>query len=173
MLWIFLMGVISGPLAAQPATGRDTVTPWNPPWAASPDAKGQSWVQPLFPNSHEAVFFPDWYPDADSGESIGLPTSVPQAVMARPEPRPRRAGRSQTHEYEWPESVKNDSPTLAIVLKDGTVKLALSMCVQDEKLTYVTVGGKGDQVSLSSVDLGATRRANAPIGPRESERKAQ
>jgi hypothetical protein len=165
---VILTGVLSGPLAAQPASSTAPVgatAPWGPAWAVTAVEKAQPWVQPLFPSSHEAVSFPDWYPDADFGaDTQPQPTVIrlaPQIVRTIPDVGPSRPVRSTTHEYEWETSSnENSRPTFAIVMKDGTVKLALSTCIQGRKLTYVTTEHTGAEVALESVNLEATRRAN-------------
>jgi len=74
---------------------------------------------------------------------------------------PRRPVRPVTREYQWAPSGNVDAiPTLTIVMKDGTVRLALSICVQDGKLTFVTTERTGEEVGLQAVNLEATRRAN-------------
>jgi hypothetical protein len=49
-------------------------------------------------------------------------------------------------------------------MKDGTVKLALAICIQNGKLSYVNTEGAGAEIQLESVNLQATRRANARPG---------
>jgi hypothetical protein len=168
------MGVISGPLVAQPAPGTAPVsatTPWDAAWAVPAIEKQQPWVRPLFPNSHEAVFFPDWYPDADLGpdpepEPPPIVVTLTPPIRTIPNLRPRKPARPVTHEYQWETwSIESPSPTLAIVMKDGTVKLALSTCIQGSKLTYVTTEHTGAEVALDSVNLEATRRANPRTWP--------
>jgi hypothetical protein len=85
------------------------------------------------------------------------PTSEP-APAPPPPPAPVRA---HVEEYAWTPSGEETARSFAIVLKDGTVKAALSVCRQDGFLTLVATNGTGDQVEWSAVDRDATRRANA------------
>jgi hypothetical protein len=78
-----------------------------------------------------------------------------------PPPAPASPARAETKEYSWTPRPDAASAPFAIVLKDGTVQRALTLCRQETLLTYVTPDGAGRQVNLTAVDEEATRRANA------------
>jgi hypothetical protein len=83
----------------------------------------------------------------------------PSAPPAPPPPPPEPI-RSQTREYQWPEASDRSAPTFAIVLTDGTVRMARTVCRQDAVLSYMSAEGAGREIEVSRVDREATRRAN-------------
>lgn len=124
----------------------------------------RAWNQPFSPTG----YFDSAYASAEpaDGSDAGTPTvywMVQPAAPPTPEPAPVAAPpvRSEMREYSWPSSSTAPSPAYSIVLKDGTVRVAIALCRQESRLTYVTPGGWGGEVEFSDVDRDATRRANS------------
>ncbi len=171
-----LVVLASGTLAAQsrlqvgattvcvPLRADQQAAPWGDPWKGV-NGPEDRWDPPLFPMSRLLVIVPNAY----WATSLTCVPAPAPSVVTQPSPaplvtaEPPAPAHSQTQVYRWPDSASHTTTTLNIILKDGTTRQALAVCVQDEKLTYVAVRGTGEEVALESVDLTATRRANAPL----------
>jgi hypothetical protein len=66
----------------------------------------------------------------------------------------------EVHEYNWPES-GDASATLAIVAKDGSVRKAIAVWLEENAVHYITPEDATERIGLDSIDLPATRRVNA------------
>lgn len=123
-------------------------------------ASEKNWWRGIYQPEDESypLYWPAFVTCFSAPRVADAPSPVAPASPAAPSP-----AHSQTIEYRWPDSGTHTNSTLNIILKDGTVKQALAVCVQDGKLTYVTLQGTDDVVALDSVDFTATRRANAPV----------
>jgi len=144
-------------ISTAPSSGASNMLPhwwgslWGGRWNLGVNGEDR-WDPPVTPPDY--ICFP-------APPSIVV-VAPPPAVAVAPEPPPPPA-HAQMREYQWQESKGHSTPTLSIVLKDGTVGQALAVCEQETKLTYVTPQGTGEEIGLESVDLDATRRSNAPI----------
>jgi hypothetical protein len=121
------------------------------------------WNQPVFGASNpgfSGTYEPDPSPTQSNGGLVIL--MMPPAAQPAPEPPPPPAPiRSQLREYSWPPSSGDSASAFAIVLKDGTVRRASTLCWQDSVLTYVAPDGVSDAVDASAIDRETTRRANS------------
>ncbi len=181
---LLVLGVISGLLAAQSGSGLEgygvtlskpaglqprAYGTWDPGWARSVAGQRPRWDPPLFTNARSGLFYPDSYLQIWD-EEYALPIWIfvaptPPAAVAIPDapPKPPAPPRSETREYTWPHSRDNTpTPTLSLVLKDGSIRPALAMCIQDSKLSYVTPQGTGEEIPLELFDPEATRKVNTP-----------
>jgi hypothetical protein len=124
--------------------------PWNEPF------RGMSYFAPAWPF--------DWADTAQGQNSVGPVMFMMQpSPQAPPEPAapPAPPVRPEMREYSWPQSDTESARPFAIILKDGTARVAVATCRQDSRLTYVGPDGKGSEVEIGAVDREATRRANS------------
>lgn len=103
---------------------------------------------------------------ANYGEAFQPPPNiivVPpfREAPVEPPPPPPPPPRPETHEYNWPSSGDNPGAAFSIVLKDGTVHRAAAVWVQDNTICFITPGGTGGQLPLTSANREDTHRANA------------
>jgi hypothetical protein len=66
-------------------------------------------------------------------------------------------------EYNWPADGQT-SASLTIVQKDGAVRLATAVWVQEGELNFTSPDGKPGKLPLRAVDNAATARVNADKG---------
>jgi hypothetical protein len=89
----------------------------------------------------------------------------PPAYPLVPE-TPLPAVQSEIREYKQPASAgpeasgKEEQPAFAIALKDGSVRSAVAVSVQDDIVNYVDPDGRHEQFPLGTVDRETTRRLN-------------
>jgi hypothetical protein len=68
------------------------------------------------------------------------------------------------HEYNWPAATGDSATAISLVLKDGSVRLAAAVWVQDDTVNYTPRDGSAGLVPASVIDREATRRVNAQAG---------
>ena len=129
-------------------------------------------------------------PSFNQSASQGQPAIVFAQAPEAPPPPPQPA-RPELHEYKWPASTSSPSATLLlapktktlgaewsdykapdsapnatflIALKNGTVRPAVAVCVQQDMITYIAPGGIAERVPLTRVDRTTTRHLNLKQG---------
>jgi hypothetical protein len=141
--------------------------PWRQTWDHGLSTSGAGWWSPYFSSSAYApLYYPDDYLGGFGYAYREPPTVVivmTQTAAPEPPPPPPSPARPQTREYDWPDPGNGSPSTLAIVLKDGTVKTAVATCVQDGFLTYITQDGDSGRVEIGALDREATRSVNAGL----------
>jgi hypothetical protein len=152
----------STPAGFTPARGNH----WGREWGYGMSTLGAGWWPPYYSS---AAYAPPYFMDGSMGNRYGYqapPTIVivmSQPAAPEPPPPPPSPARPQTHEYSWSDSGNGSPSALAILLKDGTSRAAVAVCVQDGFLTYVAPNGDGGRVDVNAVDREGTRRANARL----------
>ncbi len=146
--------------------------PVRPAWGWAAGGFGHGWQRPVFPYAPLMSYFGNGYvggyvgySDVYSGPAAGTAVvmlEAPPAVSEPPTPAPVPASpvRPQMREYRWADSGSHSGSTLALVLKDGTVRTAVALCFQDSVVSYVTPQGATGEVELAAVDRDATHRVN-------------
>ncbi len=117
-------------------------------------------------------FYPSYFGDYDYGYGYSGYAPAPNVVVVQqpapyimlPEAPPEPA-RPEIHEYGSgaPAPVPSpdeESAAFTIVLKDGSVRSAVAVAVQDNMVHLVEPDGRHGRVSLDAVDRDATRRRN-------------
>jgi hypothetical protein len=99
-------------------------------------------------------------PACNEAQSPQVIVVAPQAPPPPPPPPPEPA-RLVTHEYNWPDAAKPAADHFALVSKDGSVRFAIAVWVQDGKLQYTQTDGTAGSAPLDTLDREATRRLNA------------
>jgi len=79
---------------------------------------------------------------------------------AQPLPPPEPA-RPVMQVYHWAEGGDNPQATFSIVSRDGVVRHAVAVWVQDSEVRYTAVNGAAGRMAASAIDCGATSRLNA------------
>jgi len=78
-----------------------------------------------------------------------------------PPPPPPEPVRPVTHDYSWPAQASDAAKVFSLVLKDGTVRFAIAVWIQDDMLHYVMQDRTAGRTPLDALDREATRRLNA------------
>ena len=91
-----------------------------------------------------------------------MPPAIPEAP-APPSPPPPPA-HPVIREYNWPPDGQSSAASFTIVQRDGTVRLAISVWVQEGALNFTAADGRPGKLPLKSVDPAATARINAEKG---------
>ena len=103
-------------------------------------------------------------PDQGDGEPIQAiqpqEAALPSPFFGAPMP-PSPPARSVIREYNWPASTTPSASTISLVLKDGTVRLAIAVWTEDGTLHYTSRDGTVGRLSLDAINREATTRANA------------
>jgi hypothetical protein len=102
------------------------------------------------------------YEHAPAPNIVVVQQPMPQMFV---QPAPREIVRSEIHDYKgqvWPipPAVKGEPILLAVVLKDGTVRSAIAVWVQDNVLHYIDIEDRHYQVPMESIDRPSTRKLN-------------
>ena len=63
--------------------------------------------------------------------------------------------------YHWAETGANPQATYSIVSRDGVVRHAVAVWVQDNEVRYTAANGAAGRVAPAAIDCGATGRLNA------------
>jgi len=99
----------------------------------------------------------------------GEPLKLPQVIVVAPQPEapppppppPPEPVRPVTHDYSWPAQASDAAKVFSLVLKDGTVRFAIAVWIQDDMLHYVMQDRTAGRTPLDALDREATRRLNA------------
>jgi hypothetical protein len=106
--------------------------------------------------------YPAYSPDRIS-PSVAFVIAQPQQPPESPPPPPPPELPAQPvmHQYEWPDAGVPPATAFSIVSKDGVVRLAIAVWVQDNALLFTATDGTRGQVALSTINREATDRLNA------------
>jgi hypothetical protein len=100
----------------------------------------------------------DYYPPAPN-VIVVPPAPAPVVVQEVPPP----VAHSEVREYALataPAGPQAEQASFAIVLKDGSIRSAVAVSVQDNTVHYVDPDGQHLNVSLDQIDRDATKRLN-------------
>jgi len=148
--------------ASAPSAGRGAVKRWHPDGSRP----HRAWNQPLYGTDYVVAAQP--YTDAEPEQAgkRGEPGAI-LVIQAAAGPSAERVAipappaRPEIREYSWAAASGEPAATFVIILKDGTVHMAVAVCRQDSRLTYVAPGGSAGAVEAVEVDRNATRQANS------------
>jgi len=104
--------------------------------------------------------WPAIYGDDGSQTYPGTVLLMPQAPPEPPPPPPQPAY-PVMHEYSWPVDGGDAHATFSIVPKNGLVRHAVAVWVQDNEVRYTDADGRTGRMPAAAVDCGATERLNA------------
>ena len=112
-----------------------------------------------FPAAYSA--FEPWgsYYDYDRQPQV-IVVALQPVEPAQPPPAPPDPPRSAVHEYNWEPAAADAAPFFSLVGKDGTVRLAIAVWVQDGTVHSTARDGTAQSMPLDAIDRDATRRAN-------------
>ena len=85
--------------------------------------------------------------------------NMPPALPAPPPPV-----RPVMHSYTWPDVPSNPEAVYFVATRDGFVRSAIAVCVEDGAVAMVTSDHKSETISLDSIDRDLTRKLNEPTG---------
>jgi hypothetical protein len=101
-----------------------------------------------------------WFPKQYGNEGQASPGVMLMQAPTPPLPPPEPA-RPAMQIYHWPETVANPQAIYSIVSRDGVVRHAVAVWVQDNEVRYTAANGAAGRVGLAAIDCGATGRLNA------------
>ena len=101
-----------------------------------------------------------WFPKQYGSEGQASPGVMLMQAPTPPLPPPEPA-RPAMQIYHWAETGANPQATYSIVSRDGVVRHAIAVWVQDSEVRYTAVNGAAGRVALAAIDCGATGRLNA------------
>jgi len=101
----------------------------------------------------------------DQGEPVQAvqpqEAALPSPFFGAPPMPPSPPARSVIREYNWPASTSPSASTISLVLKDGTVRLAIAAWTEDGTVHYTGRDGTVGRLPLDAINREATTRANA------------
>ena len=119
-------------------------------------APDYGWGYGGYSGLYEESWFPRQYGDegqASSGPPLVIPMQAPAAPLPPAHP--------VMQVYHWAENGGNPQATFSIVLRDGAVRQAVAVWVQDSEVRYTAANGGAGRVAPASIDCVATDRVNA------------
>jgi len=140
------------------------------PAVGKPGSGFRSAPRASFGHRPSSFFYPPYFSDYDYGYSGYAPApnvvvvQQPAAFVMLPQ-APPEPPRPEIHEYGSATpgpvpSPEDESAAFTIVLKDGSVRSAVAVAVQNNMVHLVEPDGRHDRVALDTVDRDATRRRN-------------
>jgi hypothetical protein len=121
------------------------------------------YAQPAYSPWDSFNGFADYGQSASCGEGVQSPQVIvmPPQAPPPPPPPPPDPPRPVTHEYDWPAPVHDVGNVFTLVSRDGTVRLAIAVWVQDGMLNYIAQDRTAGRTRLDTIDREATLRLNA------------
>ena len=101
-----------------------------------------------------------WFPKQYGSEGQASPGVMLMQAPTPPLPPPEPA-RPAMQIYHWAETGANPQAIYSIVSRDGVVRHAVAVWVQDNEVRYTAANGAAGRVGLAAIDCGATGRLNA------------
>jgi hypothetical protein len=105
---------------------------------------------------YEGSWFPKQYGNEGQASSGVMLMQAPTPPLPPPEP-----ARPAMQIYHWAETGANPQAIYSIVSRDGVVRHAVAVWVQDSEVRYTAANGAAGRVALAAIDCGATGRLNA------------
>jgi hypothetical protein len=120
--------------------------------------------------SDYSSYFSGFAPEGDyasyapgGNQMPGVVVVMPQ-VQAPPPPPPPPPANPVIHEYKWPDTTSNPTPTFSVATRSGPVWAAIVVWAQDGFLSLVTPDGIAKKMPLQMIDRALTQRLNAKNG---------
>jgi hypothetical protein len=108
---------------------------------------------------YSGIYEESWFPKQYSNEGQTSP-GVMLMPPAQPLPPPEPA-RPVMQIYHWAETGANPQSTFSIVSRDGVVRHAVAVWMQDSEVRYTAENGAAGRMAPSAIDCAATGRLNA------------
>ena len=105
---------------------------------------------------YEGSRFPKQYGSEGQASPGVMLMQAPTPPLPPPEP-----ARPALQIYHWAETGANPQAIYSIVSRDGVVRHAIAVWVQDNEVRYTAANGAAGRVGLAAIDCGATGRLNA------------
>jgi hypothetical protein len=105
---------------------------------------------------YEGSWFPKQYGSEGQASPGVMLMQAPTPTLPPPEP-----ARPAMQIYHWAETGANPQAIYSIVSRDGVVRHAVAVWVQDSEVRYTAANGAAGRVALAAIDCGATGRLNA------------
>jgi hypothetical protein len=122
---------------------------------------------PAFYSGGYPGYYSNYYPDFGyQSEEYGYQQApnvvlvMPQVQAPEPPPPPPTPAQPVIHEYHWPDAGSTPAATFSLVSRDGSVRFALAVWVQDNEVRFTALDGTKGRLSLDAVDRDATERLN-------------
>ena len=113
---------------------------------------GTGWDEPFFADS-------SWTPAYGDGNQMNPGTVL--LMPPAPPPPPPQPAHPVIREYSWPAGGSDSHAAFSIVAKDGLVRQAVAVWMQDNEVRYTDADGRAGRMQAATVDCGATYRINA------------
>jgi hypothetical protein len=166
-VWVALLVLAAGASGQRPGRGIPPVSPIpsvqpvRPPAGAHrPGTRfGSSpygYAGPLLWGGYDY----DYYPPAPN-VIVVPPVPAPVVVQEVAPPVPHSEVREYAPAAATPAEPQGEQASFALVLKDGSIRSAVAVSVQDNTVHYVEPDGQHLNVSLDLIDREATKRLNA------------
>jgi hypothetical protein len=95
-----------------------------------------------------------------------LPRELTPPQPPLPLPPLQRPVHSVIREYSWPNTGGNSTARFAIVSKDGQVRFAAAVWLQNGAVYFTDLNGNTVRADLNTVDMESTRKLNVQAGLR-------
>jgi len=109
---------------------------------------------------YSGIYEGSWFPKQYGNEGQASPGVMLMQTPTPPLPPPEPA-RPEMQIYHWAETGANPQATYSIVSRDGVVRHAVAVWVQDSEVRYTAANGAAGRVAPAAIDCGATGRLNA------------
>ena len=109
---------------------------------------------------YSGIYEGSWFPKQYGNEGQASPSVMLMQTPTPPLPPPEPA-RPVMQIYHWAETGANPQATYSIVSRDGVVRHAVAVWVQDSEVRYTAANGAAGRVAPAAIDCGATGRLNA------------
>jgi hypothetical protein len=109
---------------------------------------------------YSGIYEGSWFPKQYGNEGQASPGVMLMQTPTPPLPPPEPA-RPVMQIYHWAETGANPQATYSIVSRDGVVRHAVAVWVQDSEVRYTAANGADGRVAPAAIDCGATGRLNA------------
>ena len=119
-------------------------------------APDYGWGYGGYSGLYEESWFPRQYDDSQSQAGGLMLMQAPAQPLPPPEP-----AHPVMQIYHWAENGENPQATFSIVSRDGVVRHAVAVWVQDSEVRYTAVNGAAGRMAASAIDCGATGRLNS------------
>ncbi len=119
-------------------------------------APDYGWGYGGYQGLYEESWFPRQYDDSQSQSGGLMLMQAPAQPLPPPEP-----AHPVMQVYHWAEGGDNPQATFSIVSRDGVVRHAVAVWVQDSEVRYTAVNGAAGRMAASAIDCGASSRLNA------------
>jgi hypothetical protein len=122
-----------------------------------------AFYSPGYPGYYSNYYTDPGYQTDDYGyqQTPNVVVVMPQFQAPEPPPPPPTPAQPVIHEYHWPDAGNILPVAFSLASRDGMVRFALAVWVQDNEVRFTASDGATGRLSLETVDRDATARLNA------------